>query len=60
MIKIWKKISIISDKKKEIVGCFVSEIFEKKTKRKLDILEGKATAIHADDFKMTEEEFLGL
>lgn len=28
--------------------------------RKLGILEGKGTVIFEDDFKMTEEEFLGL
>ena len=28
--------------------------------RKLGILEGKGTVTFADDFKMTEEEFLGL
>ncbi|MCF0073869.1 prevent-host-death protein [Dyadobacter sp. CY261] len=28
--------------------------------RKLGILEGKVTVTFADDFKMTEEEFLGL
>lgn len=29
------------------------------TPRKLGILQGKGKAIFADDFKMTEEEFLG-
>ena len=29
-------------------------------KRKLGILEGKARVIFADDFKMTEEEFMDL
>ncbi|MEJ7625012.1 MAG: hypothetical protein WKF34_13545 [Pyrinomonadaceae bacterium] len=29
-------------------------------KRKLGILEGKATVIFANDFKMTEEEFINL
>lgn len=31
-----------------------------KKKRKLGILEGKARVIFADDFKMTEEEFIDL
>jgi antitoxin (DNA-binding transcriptional repressor) of toxin-antitoxin stability system len=31
-----------------------------KGKRRLGILEGKATVIFADDFKMTEEEFINL
>jgi len=33
---------------------------EKPKKRPLGILEGKMTVTFADDFKMTEEEFLGL
>ena len=33
---------------------------KKKGKRKLGILEGKAKVIFADDFKMTEEEFINL
>ncbi|MBV9242267.1 MAG: type II toxin-antitoxin system prevent-host-death family antitoxin [Acidobacteria bacterium] len=32
----------------------------KPKKRKLGILEGKAKVIFADDFKMTEEEFINL
>jgi prevent-host-death family protein len=32
----------------------------KKTNRKLGILEGKADYVIADDFKMTEEEFINL
>ena len=33
---------------------------KKKGKRKLGTLEGKAREVFADDFKMTEEEFIGL
>jgi hypothetical protein len=46
-------------KKKEIVGYFVPEI-AKQPKRKLGILEGKATFTFSDDFEMTPEELLGL
>ncbi|HTN21999.1 MAG TPA: type II toxin-antitoxin system prevent-host-death family antitoxin [Pelobium sp.] len=59
-VKAGKKIVVTSGKKKEVVGYFVSEIPEKQEKRKLGILEGKATATFSDDFKMTEEELLGL
>nr|WP_294894920.1 prevent-host-death protein [uncultured Pedobacter sp.] len=59
-VKTGKKIAVTSGKKKEVVGYFVSEIPEKKEKRKLGILEGKASVIFHPDFKMTEEEFLGL
>jgi antitoxin (DNA-binding transcriptional repressor) of toxin-antitoxin stability system len=33
---------------------------KKKGKRKLGILEGKARVVFADDFKMTEEDFINL
>lgn len=33
---------------------------KEKPKRKLGLLEGKVKVYFADDFKMTEEEFLGL
>lgn len=33
---------------------------KKLKKRKLGILEGKGSVIFADDFKMTEEEFINL
>ena len=32
----------------------------KRKKRKLGILEGKASVVFSDDFKMTEEEFIDL
>ena len=59
-VKAGEKFAVTSGKKKEIVGYFVSEISEKNEKRKLGILEGKATMVIHPDFKMTEEEFLGL
>ena len=59
-VKAGRKIAVTYGKKKEVVGYFVPEIPEKKEKRKLGILEGKASVIFHPDFKMTEEEFLGL
>ncbi len=59
-VKTGEKFAVTSGKKKEIVGYFVSEIPEKKEKRKLGILEGKATATFSDDFKISVEEFLNL
>lgn len=35
-------------------------VSKRKGPRKLGTLEGKVTVTFADDFKMTEEEFLGL
>ena len=58
-VKKGEKIAVTYGKKKEIVGYFSPELPEQ-PKRKLGILEGKATFTFSDDFKMTEEEFLGL
>ena len=54
-----EEIGISYGKKKEIVARLVPKT-SKKQKRKIGILEGKAKAIFARNFKMTEEEFLGL
>lgn len=54
------EISISYGKKKEIVARLVPRQAQKQPKRKIGILEGKATAIFHKHFKMTEEEFLGL
>jgi len=54
-----EKIAVTYGRKKEIVGYFVP-VISKPGKRQLGILEGIATFTFADDFKMTEEEFLGL
>jgi antitoxin (DNA-binding transcriptional repressor) of toxin-antitoxin stability system len=59
-VKTGEKIAVTSGKKKEIVGYFVPEIPKNQDKRKLGILEGKATATFKDDFKITIEEFLNL
>ncbi len=52
---------ILYGKKKELIAEINPPKKHKKTKkRKLGILEGKASVIFADDFKMTEEEFINL
>lgn len=54
-------IEIVYGKKKTPVARIVPVVApKKKGKRKLGILEGKASVIFADDFKMTEEEFITL
>jgi hypothetical protein len=58
-IKSGETIAVTYGRKKEIIGYFVHEL-PNKPKRQLGILEGKAQAIFGPDFKMTEEEFLGL
>ncbi|MGI4022389.1 MAG: type II toxin-antitoxin system Phd/YefM family antitoxin [Janthinobacterium lividum] len=59
-VKAGEKIAVTFGKKKQIIGYFLPEIPVTKTKRKLGILEGKATVIFNSDFKMTEEEFINL
>lgn len=58
-VKSGKKIAVTFGRKKEVVGYFVPETEGIEKKRKLGMLEGSASVIFKDDFKMTEEEFLG-
>jgi antitoxin (DNA-binding transcriptional repressor) of toxin-antitoxin stability system len=55
-----EEIGISYGKSKEIVARLVPKASEKKQKRKIGILEGKASVHFGNDFKMTEEEFLGI
>jgi hypothetical protein len=57
-VKSGEKIAVTFGKKKEVVGYFLPGIPEPKVKRKLGILEGKASVNFHPDFKITEEEFL--
>ncbi len=59
-VKSGEKIAVTFGKKRKVVGYFLPEIPEAKGKRKLGILEGKASVNFHPDFKITEEEFLGL
>jgi hypothetical protein len=58
-VKPGEKIAVTFCKKKEVIGYFTPEA-PKTVKRKLGMLKGKANAIFKHDFKMTEDEFLGL
>ena len=60
MVLAGEEIGILYGKKKEIVAKMVPKTIEKKPMRKLGILEGKGTVKFGKDFKITEEEFLGL
>ena len=51
---------VLYGKKKKPVARIVPIDPKPKKKRKFGILEGKATVTFADDFKMTEEEFINL
>ncbi len=54
-----EKVAVTFGKKKEVVGYFLLEL-PQQAKRNLGILEGQANAIFSDDFKITDDEFLGL
>ena len=58
-VKGGEKIAVTFGKKKEVVGYFLPEL-PQHTNRILGILEGKANAVFSDDFKMTDDDFLGL
>jgi antitoxin (DNA-binding transcriptional repressor) of toxin-antitoxin stability system len=59
-VKSGEKIAVTFGKKKEVVGYFTPEMPGKETKRKLGILEGKASVEFHTDFEITTDEFLGL
>jgi antitoxin (DNA-binding transcriptional repressor) of toxin-antitoxin stability system len=54
-----EKIGITFGRKKE-VKAFLVPSDEQKEPRKLGILEGRGKVVFKDDFKITEEELLGL
>lgn len=55
-----EEIGILYGKKKEVVAKLVPKTSGKRPKRKIGILEGKGKIKFGTDFKMTEEELLGL
>jgi antitoxin (DNA-binding transcriptional repressor) of toxin-antitoxin stability system len=54
-----EEIAISYGKSKEIVARLVPKASSKRQRRKIGIYEGKGSVHFANDFKMTEEEFLG-
>ncbi|CAN5583403.1 hypothetical protein BH09BAC4_BH09BAC4_00420 [soil metagenome] len=59
-VKAGEEIAVAFGKKKEIVAYLIPKSARKPEKRQLGLLQGKSTVTFADDFKMTEEDFLGL
>jgi hypothetical protein len=57
-VKTGGKIAVTFGKKKEIVGYFLPEIPQEQAKRKLGIMEGKASVKFHTDFKISEDDFL--
>lgn len=59
-IKAGEEIAVAFGRKREIIAYLIPKSARKPAKRQLGILQGKGKATFADDFKMTEEEFLGI
>ncbi len=60
-VKQGESFGILYGKKKKPVAMIVPYTDSEKPKeRKLGVLDGKVNVTFAEDFKMTEEEFLGL
>jgi antitoxin (DNA-binding transcriptional repressor) of toxin-antitoxin stability system len=60
-VKQGESFGILYGKKKRPIAMIVPYVdSEKKKERKIGILDGKVKITFADNFKMTEEEFLGL
>ncbi len=55
-----EEIGILYGKSKKVVAKLVAQPAEKKQRRKIGILEGRGKVEFAEDFKMTEEDFLNL
>ncbi|GAA4417884.1 hypothetical protein GCM10023187_50720 [Nibrella viscosa] len=59
-VKAGEEIAVAFGKKKEIVAYLVPKSAKKPVKRQLGLLKNKGSVTFARDFKITEEEFLGL
>ena len=55
-----EEIAILYGKRKKIVAKLVPEISQKKSRRKIGIWDKKGRVKFNPDFKMTEEELLGI
>jgi antitoxin (DNA-binding transcriptional repressor) of toxin-antitoxin stability system len=55
-----EEIAILYGKRKKVVAKLVPEIPSKKSRRKIGILDKKGNVEFNPDFKMTEEELLGI
>jgi len=59
-VQVGEEFAISFGKRKEVIAYLVPIHLRNNGKRKIGILEGKATVTFKEDFKMTTEEFLGL
>ena len=60
MVRQGESVGVLYGKNKKPIAKLVPMTEPKKKKRKLGILEGKVKFVFAEDFKMTEEEFINL
>jgi len=58
-VQLGEEFAIAFGKRKEVIAYLVPKQLRKKEKRNIGMLEGEASVIFKDDFKMTTEEFLG-
>ncbi len=59
-VKTGEEVTVTFGKRKKVIGIFAPKHSSKKKQRKLGILQGKAKAVFHSNFKITEEEFLGI
>ncbi len=60
-VRLGESFGIIYGRRKKPIAMIVPyKSKEEKKERKIGLLDGKVTIRFSDDFKMTEEEFLGL
>lgn len=59
-VQLGEEFAIAFGKRKEVIAYLIPKHLRKKEKRRIGILEGKASVAFKDDFKMTSEELLGL
>lgn len=58
-VQVGEEFAIAYGKRKEVVAYLIPKNMRNNGKRIIGILEGKVTVIFKDDFKMTDDEFLG-
>lgn len=59
-VRLGGQVAIAFGRKKEVVALLVPPPASNVKPRPLGLLKGKAKVVFAEDFKITEEEFLGL
>jgi antitoxin (DNA-binding transcriptional repressor) of toxin-antitoxin stability system len=58
-VQLGEEFAIAFGKRKEVIAYLVPKQLRREGKRKIGVLEGKASVCFKPDFKITTEEFLG-